>query len=412
MFDWNRNETVDPPGAIVNTEKMLKKTLKKDRAGLVLVGGGARAAYQAGVLRGISDILSDFLKGGHAPFRIYCGDSGGAINALCLAQNADSFERGTQTLWHYWKTISSDNVIRTDPSSLLKIGSGWLRDLTIGGVLGSSHAVHLLDTTPLQNYLRDRIDFGEIHRRVALGEIRGVSIAATNYATGTAISFFDADPEVQGWARTNRIGVRTILKLPHLMASSAIPIFFPPVEMNGSYYCDGAVRLRTPLSPAIHLGADRVLAIGLRHLRSEQATMEMNQTARMSQISLVDIAGVLLNASFLDNLDSDLERMARINQTISMMPSEVRSRHATQLRMIPLHAVRPSKDLGTMASEQFEHFPKMLKFMFKGIGASREKGWDLLSYLAFDSTYTRKLLDIGYRDAFEDRENLINFFTE
>lgn len=380
--------------------------------GVVLVGGGARAAYQAGVLKGISDILSEFLRGGRSPFRIYCGESGGAINALCLAQHTGSLEYGTQTLWNYWKTITSEDVIRTDPGSLMKTAGTWMKDLSLGGLIGSSHAIHLLDTEPLKKYLSQRIDFGEVHRRVALSEIRGVSIAATNYATGTAVSFFDAAADVEGWARTSRIGMRSILTLPHLMASSAIPIFFPPVPLNGSFYCDGAVRLRAPLSPAIHLGADRVFAIGLRHLRSEKATLELNQTARMSEISLVDVAGVLLNASFLDNLDSDLERMGRINQTISMMPEEIRARNPQYLRVVPLHVVRPSKDLGSMASEQFEHFPRMLRFLFKGIGATPEKGWDLLSYLAFDSTYTRKLLDLGYRDAIEDREGIVNFFTE
>jgi NTE family protein len=203
--------------------------------------------------------------------------------------------------------------------------------------------------------------------------------------------------------------MRETLTLDHVMASSAIPIFFPPVRLSGSFYGDGCIRLTAPLSPAIHLGADRVLAIGIRYFRPKGITEQLNKTIYDDKISLVNIVGVLLNAVFLDSLESDHERMERINRAVSALTPEQRAAHPDKLRVIPVLAVKPSKDLGSLASEQFERFPRALRHLLRGLGASVDTGWDLLSYLAFDSAYTRRLLELGREDALAMKDQLLAF---
>jgi NTE family protein len=189
-----------------------------------------------------------------------------------------------------------------------------------------------------------------------------------------------------------------VLALGHVLASSAIPLFFPPEPLGKSYWGDGCIRLTAPISPTIHLGADSVLAIGIRHVRSPES-IRLLADQLLPRISLVDIAGVLLNAVFLDSLETDLERMRRINRTLALLSTTAGETHADHLRVIPVEAVLPSKDLGALAAEEFGRLPRTLRYMLRGLGASDEKGWDLLSYLAFDRAYTRHLLELGRADA-------------
>jgi NTE family protein len=188
--------------------------------------------------------------------------------------------------------------------------------------------------------------------------------------------------------------------------------FFQPVRIGESFYGDGSIRLKAPLSPAIHLGAEKILAIGLRYYRTAQQTREINESWKMKSISLADVAGVLLNAGFLDNLDGDLERLERINHTLSLIPKEKHKDLPNELRPIEAVALRPSEDLGAMASEGLSSFGFMLKFLLKGLGTSKHGGWDLVSYLAFDKAYTRKLLKLGYDDGLKQKEKLLEFFQE
>ncbi len=379
--------------------------------GLVLTGGGARTAYQTGVLKGIAEILAGSSRI-TSPFSILVGTSAGAINSSLLAAKAENFQDAINYLCQLWGELQTDQVVRSDFASLGALGIRWIRDLSLGGMLGQSQSTYLLDAQPLRHFLAERIDFDAIKTNLNANTLRGLAVTATNYHSGTTVTFFDGVPEIQPWVRKFRLGQRSELTLKHVLASAAIPIFFPPVRLYESYYGDGCVRMTTPLSPAIHLGADRILAIGIRHQRPEDMTQEINQQSTMSQISLADIAGVMLNAAFLDALDADIERMHRINITVSLLSERAREQHPYKLRDIPLLAIRPSQDLGTLASEQFERFPAMLRYLLKGIGASSAKGWDLLSYLAFDKAYTQRLIELGYGDALAQHDEIKQFCTQ
>lgn len=381
--------------------------------GLVLTGGGARAAYQAGVIQGIADIFKqNHMDCGQAPFQALSGVSAGAINAAFLAGTDESFETAACRLVGLWENITVSQVFKTDMGSVSKIGSRWLRDLTLGGLIGSTRSTHLLDTTPLRDFLHRFTDFPRLYQRIESGKIHGLALSATNYRTGTAITFFDGSPNILPWARSARLGLRQKLTAEHVLASSAIPGFFPPVQLGHTYYGDGGLRLSTPCSPAIHLGAKRIFAIGIRHFRSEETTERINRDLKMEHVSIAHVGEVVLNSIFADSLDADIERMERINQTLELMPPEILVKHPRQLRKIPVMAMRPSKDLGTLASEQFQNLPRFFRYMMRGLGVSEREGWDLMSYLAFMPSYTKTLIRLGREDAHSREAEIIKFFSD
>ncbi|MBL7714871.1 MAG: patatin-like phospholipase family protein [Bdellovibrionales bacterium] len=381
--------------------------------GLVLTGGGARAAYQAGVIQGVSDIFqANRFDCGQAPFQALSGVSAGAINSMFLAGTDESFETAACRLVGLWENITVNQVFRTDMKTVSRIGSRWLRDLTFGGLIGSTRSTHLLDTTPLRDFLHRFTDFPRLYQRIEAGRIQGVALSATNYRTGTAITFYDGSPKIQPWARSARLGIRQKLTVDHILASSAIPGFFPPVRLGQTFYGDGGLRLSTPCSPVIHMGADRVFAVGIRHFRSEDTTERINRDLSMEHISIAHVGEVVLNSIFADSLDSDIERLERINQTLDLMPEEIRAKHPRQLRKIPILAMRPSKDLGTLASEQFQELPRFFRYMLRGLGVSEREGWDLISYLAFMPSYTKTLIRLGREDAQSREKEILKFFTD
>jgi NTE family protein len=377
------------------------------RYGLVLSGGGARAAYQAGVLQAISDILGTDC--GPQPFPVITGISAGAINTAFIAAAKDGFALQTKKLIEVWNELEPEHVLRTDIMSLGKLGAGWIRDLSFGGMIGNSQSTHLLDSTPLARLLEKRIDFNQIQENIKNKKIHGVAVSATNYATGTSNAFFNS-LEVNNWARSSRIGLKTELTLDHVLASSAIPFIFKPVRINKSFYGDGGVRSNAPFSPAIHLGADRLVAIGVRYFRDGLETMELNQQLEMDSIALSDIVGVMFNSLFLDAIEFDYERLQRVNETVKLLHEVESLKGKSRLKMIPTLLLRPSVDLGELAAEQFERFPRMLRYLLKGIGASRERGADLLSYIAFDKAYTSKLIEIGIKDTMSRKDEIRAFF--
>lgn len=363
--------------------------------GLVLSGGGARSAYQAGVVRGIAEVA----RGLACPFRVLSGVSGGAINAMAVASGADDFHQATLRLWDTWASLKTESVFRNDAPTIARLGVRWIRDLALGGMLGGSRSTHLLDTAPLRRLLASRLDFAKIRDRVRDGTLHAVAVSATDYATGTAVAFFDGDRNIVAWTRTGRVGRRTVLGLSHAIASSAIPLFFPPEPLEGSFFGDGCLRLAAPLSPAIHLGADALLAIGTRYSRPVTPASPDAPARSLTQITAADLAGVFLNAVLLDALEGDLERLERINRSVALLSEADRAAHPDKLRLIHVLSIQPSVDLGTLAFEEFEQLSATLRYMLRGLGASHEKGWDLLSYLAFESAYTRRLLELGLADA-------------
>ncbi len=361
--------------------------------GLVLTGGGARAAYQAGVVRALAEVFAPT----RSPFPVIVGSSAGAINGAVLAAGADDFAATARRLESLWMGLSPALVYRTDLPSLTALGFRWMGRVASGGA-GTGQANHLLDTSPLRELLTREVEMARIPDQIRRGALRAFGLSATNYLTGTAVTFFDGNAEAESWVRSTRLGRRSAMNVEHIMASSAIPIFFPPVAVDGAFYGDGCVRLTTPLSPAIHLGADKIIAISVRYQRSGEETTELNAQTSHEALSLAEISGVLLNAVFLDSVESDMERLERINRTLALIPDERRAEVPHALRPIPALLLRPSQDLGALASGQSQKFPSFLRYLLRGLGAKGDRGSDLLSYLAFERDYIEKLIALGHAD--------------
>jgi NTE family protein len=373
--------------------------------GLVLTGGGARSAYQVGALRALAEITGP----GPLPFDVLAGISAGAINTAAVAAGAEDFARAVEQLRKTWVALTPDRVYRTGALRLASIGGRWIRDLT--GLLGRSGINYLLDPAPLRELVEASVPFGRMRRHLRNGRLRGIAISATNYHTGAGVTFFEGAPDIQPWTRSARVGVRARIGPDHVMASAAIPVFFPPVKIDRAFYGDGCVRMNYPLSPAIHLGAHRIVAISVRHERDPVETARREAREKVDALALSEIAGVLLNAVFLDSVDADLERLERINKTIALIPRERLNPRDVDLRPVPVLVLRPSLDLGKMAGDEYERFPRMLRHLLKGIGATGNAGEDLLSYLAFEPIYLQRVMDVGYTDTMARRAEIAEFFT-
>lgn len=375
------------------------------RPALVLTGGGARAAYQAGALRALAELWPHKAS----PFRVVTGISAGSINACMMAHYSDDFHAGAERLWGLWNTLTIDQVFKVDNFSLLRIGTVVLRDLIVGGFLPRPVSSHLLDTGPLRQLIDRNVDFGRVHAHVKDGLLQGFAVTATNYHTGCAVTFFDAHDDLKDWVRNNHLGWRVPLTTDHILASSSIPVFFPAVPLGeGSYYGDGTVRLLSPLSPSLHLGATSVLAVGVRKPKDPGRLLEQNQR-KGRDISFADIAGVVLNAVFLDTLENDLSRLQRFNRTLKGMGPEARAALEHNWRVVEAESLQPSRDLGQGASAQSERYPWLLRHLLRGLGVGRRSGGDVASYIAFDFRYTGKLLRIGYNDVMDRRDALRQF---
>jgi NTE family protein len=369
--------------------------------GLILTGGGARAAYQVGALRALVEVVGN----AHNPFPVITGVSAGAINGAALAASADDFAGGVRRLSETWLSLTPERVYRTDMLSITSIGARWLRNLTSGGLVTLREVNHLLDTTPLRQLLLERIAVDRVPAHLAAGRLQGLGVTATSYLTGTAVTFFDAAPSVMPWARSRRLGRRETITIDHVMASAAIPVFFPAVRLGDTFYGDGQVRLTEPLSPAIHLGADRLLAVGVRYVRTAAETETLNsEDSGQRVLPVSQVAGVLLNALFLDHLDSDTEHLQRINHSLSMASAQ-----ASDFKEIPVLTLRPSRELGGLAADQMDHFPRVVRYLLRGMGAGRRGGSDLVSYLAFERTYVDRLQTLGYEDTLARRAELEDF---
>ena len=376
---------------------------------VVLPGGGARSAYQAGAIAGLNEILQTYTRES-LQIKIICGISGGAINGAFLAANVDDLSQSYKKLWDNWASLNITDIIDTRSSYFFSTAMKLITQLGGGGFFKGKPTTQLLGTDPLTHYLLRNVDFKKIRKFIHTGELQGLAVTTTHYGTGTAVTFFDGAKELQPWMRSHRIGKRARIGPKHILASAAIPLLFPPVKIQGSFYGDGAMRMPSPLSPAIHLGADKVLAIGLRYYRSPIETYELNNSFRMNSIQLADISGTLLNSLFLDAIDSDLERMMRINQTLSLLTPEAVREHPEKLRIVPVLAIRPSCDLGGLAINEFNNFSWVLRHFLRGLGATQNSGSDLISYLAFEKTYTTRLLDLGYNDALREKDRILEWF--
>lgn len=357
--------------------------------GLVLSGGGARGAYQAGVLRALYELSVEFEKPNL--FRIISGVSAGAINAAFIASHMEDLDVATSSLCRLWQNLKAEDVFSTRYSSIARNASRVIRGLSFGGISEqlASSSIALLDTDPLRELLRHAIPFNQIQKNIDEGRLHAVSLTATDYTTSLGITFVQGEQDIPMWHRARRHSVQAQLGLDHVMASSSIPIFFPPTKVEGREYGDGCLRNQAPLSPAVHLGANRLLVVGVR------ATSRVHiKNTKPMRATLGRVASVLVNAIFMDAIESDLERLHFINQALGEKgdPSG-----PPGLRTIRPFYLKPSQDISEIAHSHGHRLPKVIRYLMGGLGTQEETS-DLLSFLLFDPAYCSQLVDLGYKD--------------
>ena len=369
---------------------------------LVLPGGGARGAFQVGVLKAIAELMPPRASN---PFPVISGTSAGAINSVVLASKARHYSVAVDELERVWSHFRSKHVFRTDSWTMFKSSIHWMTALVFGGlIVGAPRS--LLDNTPLRSLLSRNIRFPRIQASIDGGYLDAVAVTAASYGSARSMTFFQAAAGKQHWARTRRVGMRQELHLDHLMASIAVPMIFPPVRIDGEYFGDGAMRQATPLSPAIHLGADRILVIGVR---DETADPAADPGSPQPFPSMGQIAGYMLDTLFMDGLYSDLERMTRINQLIDSVEPLKRTGTLIKMRPIDTMVIVPSKDLRAIAHKHRGELPLPLRALLRGVGGRDPSENRLLSFLLFERGYTQELIDLGYNDAMAVKDQLRDF---
>ncbi len=378
----------------------------RPKVGLILTGGGARAAYQVGVLRALSELLP---KGAHTPFPIICGTSAGSINATLLAVDAANFRHAVRRLVTVWKNFHVHHVYRADIFGALLNSMRWLLAALSGGRLrkasGGNQPVSLLDNAPLAALLRKHVNLTTIQSNIDAGHLTALSITCSGYSSGQSVSFYQGKPDLQNWQRARRIGVAMPIAMEHLLASSALPFIFPPMRINREFFGDGSMRQIAPVSPALHLGADRVLVIGVgRQLQPNAERIKSDAFPTLAQI-----AGHALNSIFLDSLEVDLERLQRINRTIELIPEHVRKQANYPLHAVEFRVISPSEDLEKIAAEFASELPRTIRLLLSTVGGTRKSGSNLLSYLLFEKSYCRALIKLGYKDTMARKDDLLAF---
>lgn len=364
------------------------------KTALVLSGGGSRGAYQAGVLVGLAEL--GFLHG-PSPFDILVGASAGSINAAILAAYADRVHEACAEMDQVWRRLRAHQVFRTDFRSMARIAYSWVRDLTFGGLIGGVSAKALLDTAPLPGLLK-RIPLENIDGHIAAGRLDALAIVATDYYSSHGVLFVQGRSDVPTWRRARYHLEATQIGIPHLMASSAIPFFFPTVEIGGRHFGDGCIRNTTPLAPAIRLGADRILAVGVR----EAASIAANPAPGLPKPSPALIAGVLLDAVMLDAVETDVHHCRRINEAVG---SGERG-----FRPVEVVWISPSVPIGPMAARLSDRIPWLVRYLLGGLG-NREATHELASYLLFHRDFTSRLMDLGRADVRALEPQLRAFFA-
>jgi NTE family protein len=374
------------------------------KTALVLPGGGARGAFQVGVLKALAEMLPPRAAN---PFPVISGTSAGAINSVVLASKARRFCLAVAELERVWGNFHSSQVFRTDAWSMLKSSLHWMTAIVTAGLVAGTPK-SLLDNAPLRALLSRNIRFPRLQTSIDNGHLHAVAVTAASYGTARSNTFFQGQPTLRAWSRTRRVGIRQPLHLDHLMASIAVPMIFPPVLIGNEFFGDGAMRQATPLSPAIHLGADRILVIGVRN---EMADTAIDPAASRQFPSLAQIAGYMLDTLFMDGLYVDLERMTRINQLIDSVPPEHRVGPLARMRPIDTMLIVPSRDLRQVAYEHRRAMPLPVRALLRGIRGDSKNDNRLLSFLLFEREYTQTLIDLGYADAMQVRDQLRDFVS-
>jgi len=383
--------------------------------GLVLTGGGARAAYQVGVLDAVAQIRRDCEAPSTNPFPVIAGTSAGAINAAALAGGSDDFDLALARLSQVWRNFSAEQVYRSDSIGVMRTGARWLTMLSIGWLIARWRRVRprsLLDNTPLEGLLTRLVSLERVPTMMQQGHLLALAISASGYGSGLHVTFYDTRRDIAPWARSQRIAVRGPIGVQHLLASSAIPFVFPAVRLAPQgqieYFGDGSMRQSAPISPAVHLGARRILVIGAGRMHEPPGP----RAGSAEYPNLAQIAGHAMSSIFLDALAVDVERLQRINNTLALLSPAARS--ATSLRPIDVLLIAPSMRLDDIAARHLRCLPTAVRGMLRAIGVSGEgreaRGGALASYLLFEAPYTRELMALGVADTMARRDEVTRFF--
>lgn len=368
----------------------------RPRLGLLLGGGGARAAYQVGVMKAIAEIVPV----GHGnPFPVICGASAGGINAAVLASHARRFHEGVRQLTGVWENFEVGKVFRSDPWCAVSRSSRWLLAMLTGGAGGAPKSI--LDVSPLRTLLEGHVPFGRIDQALESGDLEAVCVTASSYSSGRSISFYQGVAGLESWTRARRDGVATRLGIDHLMASAAIPILFPAVGIDGQYFGDGSMRQTAPTSPALHLGADKILVIGVR----QEDSVPHTESEDHEYPGVGQIAGYILDTLFLNSLSADIERLERINSTLE----HVGDKASTPLRQVDTLLISPSQDLAAIAEPLYHVLPASIRYLLAVMGARRGSGRRLMSYLMFERPFCRALIALGHQDAIARKTEIREF---
>ncbi|MBW1247986.1 patatin-like phospholipase family protein [Pseudomonas tolaasii] len=368
--------------------------------GLILSGGGARAAYQVGVLAAIAELLP---PGAPNPFPVIVGTSAGAINAVSLASGAMDFTAAIERLTAFWQGFRSHLVLRSDWPGVVRQASRFFTHSLLG--FGAQRPVALLNSSPLRELLRDKLHLEGINEAIRQQRLHAVAVTAFGYESGQAVTFYQGGGTIHPWLRHRRIGVPTQLTVEHLLASSAIPLLFAPVKLDQEYFGDGAVRQSAPISPALHLGASRVLVVGVSgNPRGNEPSALRTYTGQ--EPTLAQIGGHMLNSTFIDSLESDIELLERLNQFSHLLPSDAAIQGLAPVEVL---VIAPSQPIDEIAARHRQELPAALRLFLRGPGATRTSGAGVLSYLLFEAGYCSELIELGRRDAMAKREQLLKF---
>jgi len=370
----------------------------EDMLGLVMTGGGARGAYQAGVLKRIGEIPRVQTHGN--PFPIIEGASAGAINGSALAAGSDNFALVTKVIARLWSELRPSDIFRCDVFSQTRNSLTWILDLSFGGVIGGGNAHSLLDATPLRHFLSTHLNCDRIQENIKRGHLYALAISATNYSSGKGYLFIQGMKGHPMWNRSRRVTLATKITVEHICASAAIPLIFQPVTLKSArgtaFFGDGCIRLQQPLSPVIRLGAKKILAIGVRG----ESLEHQEEAADEKDPSLSQVLGVLFNVMFLDHLATDVEHLQRLNQLLrDGHISQTGLEGCEKMRLLVPLLITPSVDLSELAKQHQRDLPYLIQYFVNSLGRDAASCADLMSYLLFASKYTQALIDIGYHDA-------------